>query len=274
VGNNIFGIRVPQVGENSHIKKINDSLRAMDNHDHSPGKGAPVKALDAAAVDNSTVEHTNTTQVRLKASGITGAKLASSAVDGLTVKIIQNKLTVADSGLLDVKFEPKLISNSASVDPGADGIVDPPASTNVSISTGGADRAIARFTPRGRPVMGFLLHNSAVPGTNSVFTIDNTGGGLTTVLCSVNFYREDTPIPPGPAVRIYIAEYFVAVNFDTTAQNVSVPISSFSFVDYSAKSVDPLLVSQMDYGVRYQIDSVTGTRALTVSNVRGFACEF
>lgn len=70
MGTNITGINPPQRGDTSYIQKIIDSFTAVDNHDHSSGKGLPI----ARIADNSV------TTASIAANAVTTAKIPNGAI--------------------------------------------------------------------------------------------------------------------------------------------------------------------------------------------------
>lgn len=72
----IQGIQEPTIGDTGYQVKIENSLNAIDVHDHSLDKGDPVKRIDTTAVDNSTVELNGSNKLSLKSGGLTAAKFS------------------------------------------------------------------------------------------------------------------------------------------------------------------------------------------------------
>ena len=72
----IENIQIPQVGDTGYQSKIENSLNAIDVHDHSNNKGEPVKRVAAAALDSTNLELDGSNKIRVKTNSLTTAKFS------------------------------------------------------------------------------------------------------------------------------------------------------------------------------------------------------
>ena len=93
----IEGVLAPDFGDTGYQVKIENTLNAVDVHDHSLESGEPVKAVASAATDNSTVE-ISSGNLQLKLGGLTAAKFSGGIAPVGTV--ISYVGTSAPSGWL------------------------------------------------------------------------------------------------------------------------------------------------------------------------------
>lgn len=96
-----IGLVIPASGDSDYPTSIQTTITNTDNHDHSSGKGLPVKRLHADAVDGTTLE-VSSNVARIKDLGVSTAKLAANAVTkaklaALTVEVSSSTSTFSTS---------------------------------------------------------------------------------------------------------------------------------------------------------------------------------
>jgi microcystin-dependent protein len=96
----IGGIDVPKVGDTNYQVKIENTLNAVDIHDHSLNKGDPVTRIASSGLDNSTLELDGSNKVRVKPSGITSNELGAGLGSVPLGSMIMYLGTTAPSGYL------------------------------------------------------------------------------------------------------------------------------------------------------------------------------
>lgn len=91
---NISGLNAPVLDDQEYVEKIIDSFTAVDNHDHTTGKGVPIGTtaladgsvtevkLATGSVTETKLGTGSVTETKLGALAVTGAKIAASTITG------------------------------------------------------------------------------------------------------------------------------------------------------------------------------------------------
>lgn len=66
----ITNIQLIKVGDTDYQQKIEDGLNAIDNHDHSIGKGEPVKKLSSTIINTDNLELNGSNKMRVKTGSL------------------------------------------------------------------------------------------------------------------------------------------------------------------------------------------------------------
>lgn len=72
----IENIQIPQVGDTGYQSKIENSLNAIDVHDHSNNKGEPIKRVASTALDSTNLELDGSNKIRVKTNSLTTVKFS------------------------------------------------------------------------------------------------------------------------------------------------------------------------------------------------------
>lgn len=92
---NINGINVPPVNDPAYATKVSGSLEAIDNHDHSGGKGLPVARVGANAVSTASIQDDAVTTAKIADGAVTEDKLSADVAARLPqIKLIGFQQTI------------------------------------------------------------------------------------------------------------------------------------------------------------------------------------
>lgn len=193
---NITDINPPQLRDTDYVNKIINSFTAVDNHDHSSGKGLPVQRIGAGVVTNTA--------------------LAASSVD--TVNILANAVVtsrIADGAVTQVKrvaLGQQLSSSSGSFTTLSTSFVDV---TNLSVT----------ITTTGRPVWVGLVPDAS-GGTNTCSVgASSSPSASGSVPAAFKILRGATDI----------GQYFLtSVSADPSAKTLAMPCGAINTVDVVA----------------------------------------
>lgn len=263
MGTNITGIDTPVKGDTNYKNKINNSLNAMDDHDHGAGKGLAVKRLGTNAADDSTTTVASN-KLDLKDDGIQGIHLHADAADGVSVEIASNKLQVKDAGVDVDMWAVKTVTTNGT-DPGAGGLVrsNPTASyTNATssytyVQDGGGD-VDAVLTTSGRPVI--VMLDADLTTNTSLVQLESASGAEAEAFIVI------TRTPNGGA-EVDAQSFHLAYDFTSTPNVlVSFPTSSFSFLDTAVNG------SADEYTYKVKAKS-NGSTTIRINDIRLVAVE-
>lgn len=166
-----IGVVVPTAGDSDYNTSISTSLTNIDNHDHSSGKGLPVKRLHSDAVDGSTLE-VNSNVVRIKDLGVTTGKINTAAVTQAKMEIRASGSTVAAGGLATSTSSGAHSSTSTSV----------AAITNLSVT----------ITTLGNPVSLRCVPDGTA--NDSSFQVSDTSGSGDQIGATIHVYRDSSSV--------------------------------------------------------------------------------
>jgi len=126
---NINGVNPPAINDVDYVDKITNSFNAVDEHDHTTGKGVPIgtTALADGSVTVAKLADDSVSTAKIQGAAVTTAKLASGAVgaDAILNGAITNVKIDAAAAIaystLNLAAAVKLVSDVTGILPVANG---------------------------------------------------------------------------------------------------------------------------------------------------------